>query len=83
MNAKHLIWNLTAASLLASSSVGVAGTEQEDHQRHGVVGGPLPRAVREATERSRNVGAAIAGYVESSPGDASADQTEARWEFTP
>jgi hypothetical protein len=66
MNAKHLIWNLTAASLLASSSVGVAGTEQGDHERHGVVGGPLPRAVREATARFRDINIAIAeGYIEN------------------
>jgi hypothetical protein len=64
MDAKHLIWSLTAASLIATSSVSIAGTG-EQHERHAGAG-PLPRAAREAIERFRDVDAAIAaGYVQS------------------
>ena len=64
MNAKHLIWSLTAASLLTPASVGVVRTEGAQHESHQPAG-PLPGAVRQATERFQDIRAAIAaGYVQ-------------------
>ena len=65
MNAKHLIWGLTAASLLTPASVSVVRTQGAQHASHAGTGGPLPEAVRQATERFRDVNAAIAaGYAQ-------------------
>ena len=70
MNTKHLIWSLTAASLLTPASISIVRTEgsqhgsQAEHANH--TAGPLPDAVRQATERFRDVNNAIAaGYVQS------------------
>ena len=60
MNAKHLIWVLTAASLLSPSSVNVVRAQAEKHASHATVRGPLPEAVRQATERYRDVNDAVA-----------------------
>ena len=67
MNAKHLLWGLTAASLLAPASVGAVRTDDAQHEQHGGNNsGPLPAAVRRATERFQNIDEAIAaGYVQS------------------
>jgi hypothetical protein len=56
---------LTAASLLAAGSIGVR-VEASQHSSHDSdLNGPLPEAVRQATERYRNVNEAIAaGYVQ-------------------
>jgi hypothetical protein len=63
MNAKHLIWSLTAASLLSPASAIVARSEGAQHLGHSA--GPLPDAVRQATERFQDVNVAIAaGYVQ-------------------
>ena len=67
MNAKHLIWGLTAASLLSPRF----GQRRESPSRASTratpsVRGPLPEAVRRATERFRDVNDAIAaGYVQN------------------
>jgi len=63
MKAKHLIWSITAASLLAPASVGVATTDRaQDGQ---LSRGPLPDAARQATGEFRDVNNAIAaGYVQ-------------------
>jgi hypothetical protein len=71
MNAKHLIWLLTTASLLTPASVGVVRTQAAQHGAQHVsnAAGPLPSAVRRATERFLDVNAAIAeGYVQSQGG---------------
>ena len=60
MRTKHLIWGLTAASLLTPASVSVVRAQAERHASHAVVRGPLPEAVRQATERFRDVNDAIA-----------------------
>ena len=66
MTARHLILGLTAAALLAPPSIGVVRTQALQHGEHGNLGGPLPEAVRRATERFRDVNEAIAaGYVAS------------------
>jgi hypothetical protein len=67
VNAKHLIWGLTAASLLSPPSMSVVRTADAQHDGHrDLTRGPLPDAVREATERFRDVNDAIAaGYVQS------------------
>jgi hypothetical protein len=67
MNAKRLIWGFAAASLLAPVSVSVVRTEGAQHaDEHGAGRrGPLAEAVREATQRFRDVNEAIAaGYVQ-------------------
>jgi hypothetical protein len=65
MKAKHVIWCLTAASLLTPASVSVVRTQGAPHASHAGTGGPLPEAVRQATERFRDVNAAIAaGYAQ-------------------
>ena len=66
MNAKHLISCLTAASLLIPASVASSGARgraaREPRQQSSA--GPLPEAVRLATERFRDVNDALpAGYV--------------------
>jgi hypothetical protein len=64
MNLKHLIWTLTAAVLLTPASAGVVKSEGSQHGSHNA--GPLPGAVRQATERFLDVNRAIAdGYVQS------------------
>ena len=66
MNAGHLISCVTAASLLAAASIGVR-VEAAQHASHasGDPRGPLPEAVRQATERFKRVSEAIAaGYVQ-------------------
>ena len=66
MATKHLIWGLTAASLLTPASVSVVRAQAERHAGHAIVRGPLPEAVRQATERFRDVNDAIAaGYVQN------------------
>ena len=67
MNAKHLIWTLAAASLLAPDSVGAARTDGAQHEQHAgnTSTDTLPGAVRQATQRFQDVNAAIAaGYVQ-------------------
>ncbi len=65
MNAKYLMWGLTAAALLTPPSAGAlraADAQHDDHRNQ--TRGPLPDAVREATGRFRDVNDAIAGgYV--------------------
>ena len=65
MNTGHLISCLTTASLLVAASNGVR-VEAAQHGDHGNdPRGPLPEAVREATERFRKVSdATAAGYVQ-------------------
>ena len=69
MNAKHLIWCLTVASLVTPASVSVVRAQaqkQASHESHAGVRGPLPEAVRRAIERFRDVNDAIAaGYVQN------------------
>lgn len=66
MNARHLIWVLTSASLLSSPSDNVVRAQSEKQASHGIVKGPLPEAVRQATEGYRDVNNAIAaGYVQN------------------
>jgi hypothetical protein len=66
MSVKHLIWVLTSVSLLSFPSVNVVRAQAEKHASHGTVKGPLPEAVRQATERYRDVNDAIAaGYVQN------------------
>ena len=66
MSTKHLVWGLTAASLLTPASVSVVRAQAERHASHAIVRGPLPEAVRQATERFRDVNDAIAaGYVQN------------------
>jgi hypothetical protein len=67
MNAKYVIWGLTAAALLTPASIATSVSAQPapGAQHTGNPGGPLPRAVRQATERFRDVNDAIAaGYVQ-------------------
>jgi hypothetical protein len=65
MDTRLLICGLTAASLLTPASVGVANTQGAQHAGHGSSKGPVPDALRRATERVRDVNAAIAaGYVQ-------------------
>jgi hypothetical protein len=64
MNRRYLICGLTAASLLTPASARVVNTQAAQHDGHGSLTGPIA-AVREATERFRDVNAAIAaGYVQ-------------------
>ena len=70
MSASRLIVALTAACLLMPLSVSTVKTQGAKHAGHGSadsgrISGPLPEAVQRATERFRNVNAAIAaGYVQ-------------------
>ncbi|HKE85350.1 MAG TPA: hypothetical protein VKB50_16420 [Vicinamibacterales bacterium] len=70
MKASRLIAALTAACLLMPLSVSTVRTQDANHAGHsdassGPVNGPLPEAVRRATDRFRDVNAAIAaGYVQ-------------------
>ena len=67
MNAKPVIWSLTAASLLYMGSVAVTGTESQQHvnSHDGSGRGPVVDAVRRAIERFRDVEQAInAGYAQ-------------------
>jgi hypothetical protein len=62
----HLIWGLTAVSLLTPGSVSVVRAQAEKHASHVIVRGPLPEAVRQATESFRDVSDAMAaGYVQN------------------
>jgi len=64
MNRRYLICGLTAASLLTPASVRIVNTQATQHDGHGNITGPLPAAVREATERFQDVNVATgAGYV--------------------
>ena len=55
MNAKHLICALTAVSLLTPPSVSVVETQVAQHADHGGrIKGPVPEAVRQATDRFRD-----------------------------
>ena len=72
MSAKHLIFGLTAASLLMPASVSVVKTQEAQHAGHAnnagntSIRGPLPEAVREATKHFRNLSNALAaGYVQN------------------
>ena len=70
MNPKRVIWALAAASILATVPVSTVRTQAAQHSgQHGDANGgpergPLPAAVRRATELFRDVNAALAaGYV--------------------
>jgi hypothetical protein len=72
MNPTRVIWALTAASILTCVPVSTVRTQAMQHSgQHGSVnagrvGGPLPAAVRQATEQFRDVSAALAaGYVQN------------------
>ena len=68
MNAQHLIGCLTAALLLTPASALVVRAQGGQHASHGNGGtkGPLPDAVRQATERFRDLDDALAaGYVQN------------------
>jgi hypothetical protein len=72
MNAKNLILGLTAAWLLTPASVSVVKTQGAQHAGHASnasnagIRGPLPEAVREATEHFRDLNNALAaGYVQN------------------
>lgn len=69
MNAKRVIWGVTAASLVMPVSVSIGRAQGASHEghasttAHGNIRGPIPEAVRLATERFHDVNAAIAaGY---------------------
>jgi hypothetical protein len=67
MDAKYVIWGLTAAALITPASIATSEHVQRasGEQQAGHPGGPLPRAVRQATERFQDVNEAIgAGYVQ-------------------
>jgi hypothetical protein len=69
MKVNHLLSCLIAATLMAPASAGLAASEEPQataaHAAHHV-SGPLPEAVREATERFQDVNDAIAaGYVQN------------------
>jgi hypothetical protein len=71
MSEARLFWTVMAAGLLISTSSAVVTTQGMQHQGHDGIGshgslrGPLPEAVRRATERFRDVNEAIAaGYVQ-------------------
>ena len=63
MSRKHLVWGLMAASLLTPASVSVVRAQAERHASHGLVRGPLPEAVRQATEGFRDVNDAITDFA--------------------
>jgi hypothetical protein len=72
MSAKRLIWGLTTASLLATASAGSMTAQAGKtapagkHDNHFSVKRPLVEAVRQATERFRDVNDALAaGYVQN------------------
>jgi hypothetical protein len=70
MRARHLIWSLTAASLLTPESIGVvqshSGPYTESVHHNNQTAADLPTAARSATERFRDVNAAIdAGYIQA------------------
>ena len=67
MSAGRLISCLSAASLLAAASIGVVRVEAAQHGSHSSdPKAPLPEAVRQATERFRNINeATAAGYVQN------------------
>jgi hypothetical protein len=63
MTAQHLIRCLTTLALLTPASISVVSVEGAQHGSHAA--GPLTAAVRQATERFRDVNEAIAvGYVQ-------------------
>jgi hypothetical protein len=64
MMTRNLMYGVTAA-LMLSASGSVASAQGAQHSGHASLNGPLPEAVRNATERYRNVNNAIAdGYVQ-------------------
>ena len=66
MTARHLILGLTAASLLTTAAVTSVTVEAGDHGNHTTMRRPLLDAVRQATERFRDVNDALAaGYVKN------------------
>jgi hypothetical protein len=66
MSAQHLIRGLTAASLLTTASVTSMPAQGANHDNHASMKKPLLEAVRQATERFRNVNDAIAaGYIQN------------------
>jgi len=65
MNTRFLFCGLTAASLLTPGSVSMVSTQGAHQSGHSSIIGPLPEAVRNATERYRDVNDAITdGYVQ-------------------
>lgn len=73
MNAKHLILSLAVSSLLAPAALSIA--RADDKTARDNTSGPLPRAVREATERFRDLNQATsAGYVQFQGCVSSADE---------
>src|SRR5215813_2513107 len=65
MNTRFLFCGLTAASLLTPASVSMVSTQGAHQSGHSSIIGPLPEAVRNATERYRDVNDAITdGYVQ-------------------
>ena len=65
MTVKHLIWSVTAASLLSTGSVGIAQADRMQHHTDASDNGPVVAAVRKATEQFRDVRVAMAaGYVQ-------------------
>jgi hypothetical protein len=66
MNTKHLIWCLTSATWIVTSASGAPLRAQNAHHAGDAMRGPLPEAVRQATERFRDVkNAMAAGYVQN------------------
>jgi hypothetical protein len=65
MHARYLTCCLAAGALLTSGSLSVVSAQSKLHANHGGADGPVAEAVREGTERFRDVNAAIAaGYVQ-------------------
>ena len=87
MNPKRVIWALATASILTSVPVSTVRTEATQHPgQHGSVNlgpdrGPLPAAVRHATEQFRDLTAALAAGT-CRTADASADRRKGQWVST-
>ena len=65
MPLRHLIYGLTAVGLLISASIATVRAQDGHHAGRALTAGPLPDAVRAATDRYRDVNNAIAaGYVQ-------------------
>jgi hypothetical protein len=63
MSAKRLLWGFAVVSLVLPAATGGASVDDQHHGNR--TGGPLPGAVREATERFRDINQAIAaGYAQ-------------------
>jgi hypothetical protein len=66
MRSQRSIWSLTIVSLLTPIAVTGVRTQDAQHMSMSQTAGPLPGAVRQATESFRDITAAIAaGYVSS------------------